>query len=153
MSRLPTDPSASEDALIALALADTSVPFAASEQDEAERWLRVLRLYGEVGCALQALGVPEGPLETTAHARGARQWRRRTSGEDPVELVTRRAAQLCRVRGASLLTTVDLLQAVLHVYGGAFDRALYERGSSHDELLERLALRSHAARPEVPAQA
>ena len=129
----------SQDALIVLALAETAVPFAASAEDEAARWLRVLRLHGEVGCALQALGVPEGPLETTAHAPAARRWRFRTTGEDSVDLVTRRAAQLCRVRGSALISTVDVLQAVLHLYGDSFDRALYERGTTRDEVLERLA--------------
>ncbi len=139
MIRVSNDPPMSEDALIVLALAETAVSFAASPEDEAERWLRVMRLHGEVGCALQALGVPEGPLETIAHAPAARRWRLRTSGEDPVDLVTRRAAQLCRVRGAALTSTVDVLQAVLHLYGGTFDRALYERGTTRDEVLERLA--------------
>ena len=145
MTSPSNDPSASEDALIVLALAETGVPFAASREDEAERWLRVLRLHGEVGCALQALGVPEGPLETIARPAAARRWRLRTTGEDPVGLVARRAVQLCRVRGATVLTTTDLLQAVLHLYGGAFDRALYERGTSRHELLESLALRTEAS--------
>jgi maleate isomerase len=33
------------------------MPFAHSAEDEAERWLRALRLHGQVGAALQALGV------------------------------------------------------------------------------------------------
>src|SRR4051794_32410652 len=57
----------SQDGAIVLGLAATAVPFATSLEDEAERWLRVLRMHGQVGAVLQALGVPEGPLTTEAH--------------------------------------------------------------------------------------
>src|SRR3954471_4938489 len=57
----------SQDAAIVLALADTAIPFAASREDEAERWVRVLRLHGQVGGVLQALGIGAAPLETTAY--------------------------------------------------------------------------------------
>ena len=59
-------PRISQDAAIVLALADTAVPFATSLEDEAERWVRVMRMHGQVGAALQALGVGEAPLETPA---------------------------------------------------------------------------------------
>ena len=47
------------DAEIVLGIASTAMPFARSAEEQAERWLRVLRLHGEVGIALQALGVSE----------------------------------------------------------------------------------------------
>jgi hypothetical protein len=52
------------DAAMALGIASTAMPFARTPGEEAERWLRVLRMQGEVGVVLQALGVSEGPLET-----------------------------------------------------------------------------------------
>src|SRR5947209_3478553 len=138
----------SADAAIVLALAETAVPFAASPEDEAERWVRVLRLHGQVGAALQALGVGEAPLESPAESSAVRAVRRRPPGDDVVGLVTRRAARFARGRGSPTVATVDVLFAVLAVYGKAFDRALYIRGTTRDELLERL---SSSARVEQPS--
>src|SRR5919202_3808919 len=94
----------SQDAAIVLALADTAVPFAHSPEDEAERWVRVLRLHGWVGAALQSLGVGEAPLETTAQP--IRLLRRRPPGEDIVEQVTRQAHSFAIARGAGAVCTV-----------------------------------------------
>ena len=128
----------SEDAAIVLALADTAVPFAFSPEDEAERWVRVLRLHGLVGAALQSLGVGEAPLETASQPAAVRLLRRRPLGEDVVEIVSRRAEELAQARDADAVCTVDVLFALFAVYGGAFDRALYVRGTTRDELVERL---------------
>src|SRR5918911_1199046 len=133
----------SQDAAIVLALADTAVPFAASPEDEAERWVRVMRLHGWVGAALQSLGVGEAPLETTAH-QPIRLLRRRPPGDDVVETVTTEAHDLAVARGAGAVCTVDVLFALFSVYGKTFDRALYVRGTSREELLERLAELAHA---------
>jgi hypothetical protein len=43
------------------------MPFARTPEEEVERWLRVLRLHGQVGIALQALGVSEVPLPGVEH--------------------------------------------------------------------------------------
>src|SRR3954451_21163157 len=51
-----------QEAAIVLALAGTALPLASSALDEAECWLRTLRLYGVVGDALHSLGVLEKPL-------------------------------------------------------------------------------------------
>ena len=126
----------SQDAAIVLALARTAVPFASSTQEEAERWLRVLRMHGQVGCALQALGVGEAPLETAAEPRAAR--RRRSPFKDVIEEVSARAFHFARRRGSRAVGTVDVLFAVLYLYGTAFDRELYRRGTTRDELLDRL---------------
>ena len=125
----------SQDAAFVLGLAGTAIPFAHSREDEAERWLRVLRMHGRVGEALQALGVPEAPLMTYACDVPAAD---PPPNGDSVEAVCRRAVRLAGARGAERVGTIDLLFAVLRTYDQAFDRALYIRGTSRDELLERL---------------
>src|SRR4051812_8193315 len=138
-------PPVSQDAAIVLALASTAIPFATSVQDEAARWLRVLRLHGQVGITLQALGVPESPLETGTAGPPPEPTERRSRDRDPVVEVTRLSRELARRRGAEVTGTVDVLFALLAVYGKSFDRALYSRGTSRDELLECLAARTDAA--------
>jgi hypothetical protein len=128
----------SQDAAIVLALADTAVPFAHSPEDEAERWVRVLRLHGSVGAALQSLGVGEAPLETAAQPASVRLLRRRPLGEDVVDMVTRKARVFAAGRRAKAVCTIDVLFALFEVYGKTFDRALYIRGATREELLERL---------------
>jgi hypothetical protein len=127
----------SQDAAIVLGLAGTAMAFAHSREDEAERWLRVLRMHGRVGEALQALGVPEAPLMTYARPAPS-PTAAPPAGGDPVDAICRRAVRMANVRAADRLATVDVLFAVLATYGSAFDRALYVRGTSRDELLERL---------------
>ncbi|MEA2375416.1 MAG: hypothetical protein QOD53_1879, partial [Thermoleophilaceae bacterium] len=41
-------------------------------------------------------------------------------------------------RDAGAVCTVDILFALFAVYGKTFDRALYDRGTSREELIERL---------------
>ena len=127
----------SQDAAIVMALAETALPFAASREDEAERWVRVLRLHGQVGGVLQGLGVGEAPLETVAD--------RPAGGDAPrdaratVAEVSAAASRYAAGRASKLVSTVDVLFAVFEIYGRAFDRALYVRGASREELIERLA--------------
>jgi hypothetical protein len=128
----------SQDAAIVVALADTAVPFAMSPEDEAERWVRVLRLHGWVGSALQSLGVGEAPLETSSQPDSVRLLRRRPLGEDIVQMVTDSARSFAVARAAGAVCTVDVLFALFEVYGKAFDRALYLRGTTRDELIGRL---------------
>ncbi len=127
----------SQDAAIVLGLAGTAMGFAHSREDEAERWLRVLRMHGRVGEALQALGVAEAPLMTYARPAPSPHGEAE-SGEDPVDAIYRRASRMAAARAADRVATVDILFAVLATYGQAFDRALYIRGTSREELLERL---------------
>ncbi|MDX6488481.1 MAG: hypothetical protein QOK13_1096 [Gaiellaceae bacterium] len=135
----------SQDAAIVLALADTAIPFAVSPEDEAERWVRLLRLHGQVGGALQALGVGEAPLSTMAQPHAIRVLRARPLGEDPVADVSQAARRLACKRGASAAATIDVLFGVIGVYGKTFDRALYIRGTSVEELLARLAMDAETA--------
>ncbi len=129
-------PRLSEDAAIALGLAGTSVLHARNEYDAAERWVRVLRLYGLVGTAMQALGVGESPIDTAAAEPEARHKPDKVPG---AEEVTARSRDIALHRGASAVGTIDILFACFDLYGPAFDRALYVRGTSRDELLERIA--------------
>ena len=134
----------SQDAAIVLALADTAVPFAHSPEDEAERWVRVMRLHGGVGATLQSLGVGEAPLETPAQPASVRLLRRRPLGEDVVGMVTDRAREFALERGADTVCTVDVLFALFAVYGKVLDRALYIRGTTREELLDRLPAETEA---------
>src|SRR3954470_22294630 len=127
----------SQDAAIVLALAETAIPFASTREDEAERWVRVLRMHGQVGGVLQGMGVGEGPLETLADVPLSRTPRR--PGDNIVREVARAAGRYALGRGAKLVGTVDVLFAVFEVYDKAFDRALYIRGATREELIERLA--------------
>jgi hypothetical protein len=124
----------SQDAALVVALAGTAIPFAHSAEDEAERWLRALRLHGEVGRVMQALGVSESPLSDApepAHDSPA-------MGEAVLERVTRLAASFTGERGGDVVGTQDLLHAILEIYGDLFEHVLYVRGTSGAELFEHV---------------
>ena len=138
----------SQDAALVVALAGTAMPFAHSAEDEAERWLRAMRLHGQVGAALQALGVGESPLMTGSDHDHADGRGTPTLGPDVLDEVTRRATNFASAREADTVGTPDLMFAVLDVYGRLFDRALYLRGTSREELVERLVGSGAASRPQ-----
>jgi hypothetical protein len=129
-----------------MTLAGTAMPFARSAADEAERWLRALRLHGQVGSALQALGVGEAPLMTGSEHEHSEGHGTPNMGPDVLEDVTARAEQFAVARKAENIGTPDILFAVLDVYGELFDRALYLRGTSREELIERLTASAAARR-------
>jgi hypothetical protein len=128
----------SEDAALVTALAGTAMAFSHCAEDEAERWLRALRLHGEVGCVLQALGVGEAPLETLADDLCDTEESTPPLGDAALGQAVRGAEAQAVARGASKVGTTDLLMALLDVYGEGMDRALRLRGSSRSEVLERL---------------
>ena len=128
----------SQDAALVVALAGTAIPFAHSAEDEAERWLRAMRLHGQVGSILQALGVGEAPLMTGSEHDHSAGHGTPNMGPDVLDDVTERASHFAASREAENVGTPDILFAVLDVYGKLFDRALYLRGTSRDELVERL---------------
>jgi hypothetical protein len=114
--------------------------FSHSAEDQAERWLRALRLHGKVGSALQALGVGEAPLSTNrSHDLDDAAATSPPLNDDVVNQVMRRAREHARERGAQLVCTDDLLYALMDVYDPLLERALLARGSSREELEQRLA--------------
>jgi hypothetical protein len=128
-------PSPDLDAALVLGMASTAIPFARSREAEAERWLRILRLNGEAGVALQALGVSEGPIE--GHEDES------TSGSgDFVARVGEAAALAAARRGTPCFGTIDVLVAVIDVYGVDFDHVLRAHGTDRAEVLERLELQA-----------
>jgi hypothetical protein len=135
-------PTVAPDAAIVLGIASTAMPFAGTPEAEAERWLRILRLHGEAGAALQALGVSEGRLDEHARdtdfahpASDVLQER-----DDPVERVIDEAVEIAGRRGRAGVATTDLLLAVVCVYGEDFDRVLRAHGTDRDELMQRLGV-------------
>jgi hypothetical protein len=136
----------SQDAALVVALAGTAIPFAHSAEDEAERWLRAMRLHGQVGSILQALGVGEAPLMTGSEHEHSEGHGTPNMGPDVLEHVTELAEKFAVARGAENVGTPDILFAVLDVYDKLFDRALYLRGTSREELVERLTASAAARR-------
>jgi hypothetical protein len=131
-------PALAPDAAIVLGIASAALPFASTPEDAAERWLRVLRLHGQAGAALQALGVSEGPL------RGPYEGEREVAApagaddRDAIARVLEHAVRRARRRGAGGVATPDLLIAVMEVYGADFDRVLRAHGTDREEVIERL---------------
>jgi len=116
-------------------MASTAIPFARSREEEAERWLRILRLHGEAGAALQALGVSEAPLEGAgSHEDEAGH----SDSEDIVARVGDAAAVGAGRRQAQCFTTIDVLVAVMDVYGNDFNQVLRSHGTDRQEVLDRL---------------
>ena len=139
-----------------LGIAATAIPFARTPEDEAERWLRLLRLHGEVGAALQALGVSEDSLRDHAERVDQPQPQPpRPQQQPPVDgdaengdviaRVGERASRIAYARGVAGVGTTDLLMAVLEVYGAVFERALRAHGTDVEEVLARLAVEPPAA--------
>jgi hypothetical protein len=131
----------SRDAATVVGLAGTALAFAGSADEEVERWLRPLRLYGEAGAILQGLAIGEAPLTEPANHLG------QSSASGPGEtlaVITAAAAECAAQRGASVIGTVDILVAVMRHYPDAFEHALESRGSDRWELVERLASTLHA---------
>jgi hypothetical protein len=149
-------PTLAPDAAMVLGIAATAIPFARTPEDEAERWLRVLRLHGEVGNVLQAIGVSEDVISVTSEnghadpvASGAPAARSGADapGADPaggerrdvIAVVGEYAERIAAARGSAGVATTDVLVAVLQVYGPVFEQALRAHGTDADEVLERLA--------------
>ena len=136
----------SQDAALVLALGGTAMAFSCSAEDEAERWLRALRMHGLVGRTLQALGVGESQLMTASEPRPGRP----PLGPAVVDHAAARAQDYAIRRSARVVGTTELLFALMELYGRMFDRALYLRGASREELLERLSTVAAETVPVTP---
>jgi len=136
-------PALAPDAAIVLGIASTAIPFAHTPRDAAERWLRVLRLHGRVGAALQALGVSEGPLQSPGETERAFIGPVGVApagfdDHDAVAQVVEHAIHIASQRDATGITTTDVLMAVMHVYGADFDCVLRTHGTDRDEVIQWL---------------
>jgi hypothetical protein len=139
-------PTLSRDAAMVLGLAGTAMPFARTREDEVERWLRVLRLHGDVATSLQSVGIGEAPLQRPHKPVSSPGLGREPNGTDAVDLVTERAGRIAAEHEAASISTTDVLRAVMDVYGEDFDRVLQSYGTDRAEVLERLD-RAAAAPP------
>lgn len=126
----------SRDAVTVLGLAGIALRFAQSVDDEVERWLRPLRLYGESGATLRGLGVCDAREEASVEVAPERS---SLSPEETLHVITIAASELAADRGASSLGTQDILQAVMAHYGEAFQRALEAHAGDSSELANRIA--------------
>jgi hypothetical protein len=115
----------SEDAMTVLGLAGTALAFAENIDDEVERWLRPLALFGRSGESLQALGVGDA---TSAADRHDPETLPRVTPQETLHLITTAASTHAAARGAETVGTLDILHAVIAHYGAAFERALDRRG-------------------------
>ncbi len=136
MSSPPLD----RTAAMAVGIAATAMPFAASREEEAERWLRILRMHGETSLILSSLGVTEGSTQDGPAGGPDAGERPGDGGQDAVARVSEGAAAHARERGSEAVTTRDLLLSVMDVYGAAFDRVLEGHGTSRDDLVSVLDL-------------
>jgi hypothetical protein len=128
-------PVVAPDAAMVLGIASTAMPFARTADEEAERWLRVLRLHGEVGAALQALGVSEDSLLSRPPASDAEGLH-----SEAVKNIATEAVKVAAQRNSLGVATIDVLVAVIRVYGAHFDRVLRAHGTDRDEVLARLGV-------------
>lgn len=138
---MSASPALGPDAAIVLGMGSTAVPFARSAEAEAERWLRIMRLHGDVGRALQALGVSEAPLEGSSHhAQGAPPDAAMRRQRDAVAAVTEHAVRVAQERCAQEIDTRDVFVAVMRVYGADFEHVLRAYGTDGGEVLGRLGV-------------
>ncbi len=133
---MSTAPPLAGDAALALGIAATALPFACTPDAEAECWLRILRLYGEAGSVLQALGVGERRFQVSQQEGAPERQAAVDRGEtqDMLGAVAEEASRIAGDRSANGLATADLLVAVMRVYGAHFDHALLAHGTNRDEV-------------------
>lgn len=128
----------SDDATLVAGLAGTALAFSSCAEEEAERWLRTLRLHGQVGSVLQAVGVGEAPLERDAGAICDEPSTSRPLGEAGAERALRAAEEHAAGHAGERVDTADLLLGLLDVYGELMDDALAAHGTTRTEVVERI---------------
>jgi anti-sigma B factor antagonist len=129
-------PPLSGDVTLMLGIAATAMPFAESIEDEAERWLRLLRRHGKAGMLLASLGVSEARIERPSELEpGAKP---ATGDSRVIDSVITRACRIAGARQAPKVSTIDVLRGVMDVYGTSFDQVLRAHGGDVAELTSRL---------------
>lgn len=141
----PAVPPLTADAALILGIASTAMPFAQSDEDQVERWLRVLRRHGEAGVVLASLGLSDAPLGEVRPDEAPEP--SVAADPDVLAAVTEQAGRIATQRGGARTATTDVLLAVMHIYGATFDRVLAAHGADIDELATRVA----GARPAAAA--
>jgi anti-sigma B factor antagonist len=134
-------PSLNPDAAIVIGLAATALPFADSAVAEVQRWIRILQTHGEAGHALSSLGLADSASATAGPEADGPEHPRRSS----VTRVTTAATELAIHRDSTTVSTIDLLLAVMMVYGAIFDDVLRAHGSDSAKLIECLGASPAAA--------
>jgi hypothetical protein len=129
-------PGLDRSAGLVLGLGITAMPFAGSLDEEAERWLRLLRGYGRAALVLASLGIREQPVQPEPDQIDLSKLQL----ADPARQVAEQAVQEAAGRGASAADTLDVLSAVLSVYGEVFERTLHRHGCEAWQLRELLDL-------------
>jgi anti-sigma B factor antagonist len=148
--RRPAQLPLGSDATIVIGLAATALPFAESTADELRRWLRILSAHGEAGRALRGVGMTDtGPIAAGHPAAGGPDAGGPATHADSLTRVDSVAAAIAADREATSVSTVDLLLAVMTVYGDAFDQELRARGTSTVDLIDCLGSSPEPA-PALP---
>ncbi|HEY1715944.1 MAG TPA: STAS domain-containing protein [Solirubrobacteraceae bacterium] len=149
--RQPAQLPLGSDATIVIGLAATALPFAQSTTDELGRWLRILSAHGEAGRALRCVGMTDaGPVGPLVGPDGGRPLAAGPSVHaESLTRVDAAAAAIATDRQATTVSTVDLLLAVMTVYGDAFDQELRARGTSTADLIDCLGSTPEPA-PALP---
>lgn len=124
------------DVTLLLGIASTALPFAESVEDEAERWLRLLRHHGEAGALLASLGISEARIERPGDPEVGD--RPELGDSRVINSVVAQATRVAAKRDAAKVTTTDVLLAVIDVYGDTFARVLKAHGGDVQELAGRL---------------
>ena len=133
-----TDLGLSGDAALVVGLAATAMPFAHTAEDQAESWLRTLRLHGDVGRALASLGMSEEQLLARAMPKSESVGTPVPEG-DVIERVVRSAMEFTIARGGACTGTGDLLFALFDVYGRTMDRAMFMHGTTRSQVFDTLS--------------
>jgi anti-anti-sigma factor len=128
------------DAVVALGIAATAMPFALSVPAQAERWLRILGQYGDAAIVLTSVGFTDEPIEG-GRPREVESPTEPQTERDPVAVVTEHARLIADERRASTLSTIDLLRAAIAVYDEELERALMRHATRIADLTARLERR------------
>jgi anti-sigma B factor antagonist len=116
------------EAAVLAAIADTAIPFALTRDEQAARWVRILRSDSDTGIALAALAGSLDPRPAGGSGASA-------ALESP-ETVIEHATRLAFVRGALTVDPRDLLAAVLQIYRAELQPTLDPDPAAYDAFVD-----------------